>query len=167
MMKPHHLKFFLEKVLSLLFSILIFSHLSWKFSEIAIISPETVLMNYLRNSVIIFIDTIFAQNLILLFQLGLLSIMVNILYIIEVSLIWNMKADYVEVFESFWHMQKQNQKIEAHQLPMLFLHYIHCMKNNIFVKTLNVNISFSGFSGIDGNIIFSVKRELKKILYFL
>ena len=43
----------------------------------------------------------------------------------------------------------------------------HCMKNNIFVKTLNVNIIFSRFSAFDGNIIFSVKRKLTKISYFL
>ena len=43
----------------------------------------------------------------------------------------------------------------------------HCMRNNIFVKTLNVNIIFFWFSAIDGNIIFSVKRKLKKISYFL
>ena len=42
-----------------------------------------------------------------------------------------------------------------------------CMKNNIFVKTLNINIIFSWFSVIDGYIIFFVKRKLKKISYFL
>ena len=42
----------------------------------------------------------------------------------------------------------------------------HCIKNNIFVKTLNASIIFSWFSAIDGNIIFSVNRKLKKISYF-
>ena len=37
------------------------------------------------------------------------------------------------------------------------------MKNDIFVKALNVNITFSLFFAIDGNFIFSVKRKLKKI----
>ena len=45
--------------------------------------------------------------------------------------------------------------------------YAHCMKNNIFVKTLNVNIIFFLFSAIDGNIIFPVKRKSKKISCFL
>ena len=44
--------------------------------------------------------------------------------------------------------------------------HLHCMKNNIFVKTIKVNIIFSWFSAIDRNIIFSVKRELKKSSYF-
>ena len=43
----------------------------------------------------------------------------------------------------------------------------HCMKNNILVKTLNVNITFSWFSAFDGNVIFSIKRKLKKISYSL
>ena len=39
-------------------------------------------------------------------------------------------------------------------------------EKNIFVKTPNVNIIFSGFPAIDGNITLSVKQKLKKILYF-
>ena len=41
-----------------------------------------------------------------------------------------------------------------------------CMKNNIFVKMLSVNIIFSSLSAIDGNIIFSVKQKLKKKIIF-
>ena len=40
---------------------------------------------------------------------------------------------------------------------LLIAKLYHFLKNNIFVKTLNVNIIFSGFCAIDGNIIFSVK----------
>ena len=40
-------------------------------------------------------------------------------------------------------------------------------ENNIFEKTLSVNIIFSEFSAIDGNIIFPVKQKSKKISYFL
>ena len=34
------------------------------------------------------------------------------------------------------------------------------MKNNIFVKTLNVNIIFSRFFAFDGNIIFSIISDI-------
>ena len=36
---------------------------------------------------------------------------------------------------------------------------LHCMKNIIFVKTLNVNITFSLFPATDGNT-FYVKQKL-------
>ena len=52
--------------------------------------------------------------------------------------------------------------VECESVTIIF---IHCMKNNNFVKTLNINIICSWFSGNDRNIIFSVKRKLKKNLY--
>ena len=48
--------------------------------------------------------------------------------------------------------------------PLRFI-ISHCIKNNIFVKTLNVHI-FSWFSAICGSIIFSVKQKLKKYHIF-
>ena len=64
-----------------------------------------------------------------------------------------LKSDHLNLYRSYW---------PGWHLSFLF----HCMKNNIFEKTLNVNIIFSGFSGNDGNIIFSVKRKSKKKSYF-
>ena len=41
----------------------------------------------------------------------------------------------------------------------------HCMKSNIFIKTLSVNIIFYGFSAIDGNIIY-IKTKIKENITF-
>ena len=57
-------------------------------------------------------------------------------------------------------------KVRFIHVEQMFLFYLHCMKNNIFVKTIKVNITFSWFSAIDRNVIFSVKRKLKKVSYF-
>ena len=43
----------------------------------------------------------------------------------------------------------------------------HCMKNNINVKSVNVNIIFLWFSTFDGKMIFPAKQKLKKKSYFL
>ena len=70
-----------------LFVISIFSHLPLSCLKLAIMKLQPLLMTYLQGLIIIII---FAQNLILLFQLYALFIMVKILYSITVSLsgIW-------------------------------------------------------------------------------
>ena len=59
----------------------------------------------------------------------------------------------------------QNMHQKSH-INSWLIHCVYCMKNNIFVKSFDVNIIFSWFSPIDGNIIFSVKRKLKENFIF-
>ena len=41
------------------------------------------------------------------------------------------------------------------------------MKNNLFVKMVEVDVIVSSFSANDGSIIFYIKQRLKKISKFL
>ena len=99
MIKLHHFKNFKKKITLLLFIILIFSHLPLKYSKIAIILLQPLLMTYLQDLII---ATIFAQNLILLFQQCVLFIVVKILYSKYYGpLILNMIPYYIKDSDAF------------------------------------------------------------------
>lgn len=78
-------------------------------------------MTYLQDLITV---AIFAQNLILLFQVYVLFTMIKTLSHTALSLYLEYSTRVHKSFLNFRHNQRQNPKMEAHQLAMLLLERI-------------------------------------------
>ena len=76
--------------------------------------------------------------------------------------VWNVPTE----FENMHNLEKF--LIAKHMLfkKAAIIPCIHYMKSNVFVKMFTVNIIFYWFYANDGNIIFYVKGNLKKYIFY-